>query len=719
LVKFLSAILLLIFPFLPFCQVTPIPWRPKARAAAEKPAPETKEPAAKEEKKFTLTFDSLTTISPEVYKAEGNVRFENSDILLTSDYLFYDGEKETVRAEGNVTADFKDFTVSGAALDYNIKEKTGAVYDAMGQEKSGDYTIIADVIKKTGEGWFETERAVFTSCNAALPPWSLKVTRGRFHVDHYAFLCNPSFRVRNIPIIYSPHIIWPLKPDRSTGFLMPAIGTSSKKGFSIGNAFYYAPKDWWDATLYYDYFEKAGNGFGAEMRYAFTSKDFGWFHGYYIKDRITDRNRWDLTFSHISSLPWKWKLSADINLISDADFWRDYQRDYSKSTRGNFDSRIFLTKPLFGGSLNIFFERGLEYYGIDEKVVDTALPKIELRLPLTPLKFGLYGSLETSASAISKSVENSSDISYERFDLHPQFEMPLRTPPFIDIIPSLDLRQTFYSESEIEDASSDSNDISRGLIAFDLSIKGPRVYKKFDDGVKHVIEPFVEAQVASEKNGTGYPLYDDIDLYDKGGDQVRYGIRNRFYSKDGNLRAEAEVSQTKSYDEPLSFSKEDDSSLSPLVLSFKYWPQKLFSLDFRLGYHPLTHRLEDRSLSVSFSTPKKEQFFRLSYYYSNTPSLQGTTFVAKLEELHLNSSMRLFNNSMTLEPHLERDLVENKWRNARIIMWYHGSCYNVGLEAGRREIGPFKDTTVRFLVSLKQVGTVVDLFGGSEGYTPQ
>jgi lipopolysaccharide assembly outer membrane protein LptD (OstA) len=718
LVKFRLSLLMVVFSLNSLCQITPIPWRPKH--IEQKPAVQKEEPKPPKDDKFSLTFDALTTVSPDLYKAEGNVRFQNSDILLTADFLLYDGEKETIRAEGNVTADFKDFTISGAALDYNMKEKTGTVYDAMGQEKSGDYTVIAKTISKTGEGWFEVEDGVFTSCNAAVPPWSMRITRGKFHIDHYAFLSNPAFRVKNIPIIYSPYIIWPIKPDRSSGFLLPNIGTSSKKGFSVGNALFLAPKEWWDTTLYYDYYEKAGSGFGADLRYAFTEKDFGWFHGYYIKDKLSDKNRWDFTYSHFSSLPRKWKFIADINLISDAYFWRDFQRDYSKSTKGNFDSRIFLTRPLLGGSFNVFFERSLEYYGTDEKVVERALPKLELRLPLTLLKWGLYGSLETSASALSKSVGSSSEISYKRLDLHPQFELPLYTPPYIDIIPALDIRETFYSEREGVYEGPQDDSVTRGLLAFTLDIKGPRTYRKFASGVKHIIEPFIEGQIASEKNNAGFPLYDEIDLYNKGGDNIKYGVRNRFYSKDGNLRAEAEISQMKSYDYPLSFADGRESSLSPLVFSFRYWPQKLFSIDLRLARHPLTRRLEDRSLSVSFSTPKKEQFFRLSYYCSNSPSVSETMSIrSKLEELHLNASLRAFDGHMTIEPHLERDLVDKTWRNARIILWYHGSCYNVGLEAGRREIGPFRDTTVRFLVSLKQVGTVVDLFGGSEGYTPQ
>ncbi len=698
-------------PLLAICN--PIPFKPKP--FKKPPLTEVEEKKEIEKEKFVLTFDEVETISPDVYKASGNVRYESKEILLTCDTLIYDKTKETIHAVGNVAVDFKDFTISGNMLDYNTKDKTGSVYDAMGQEKNGDYTVVAKVIRKTGEDWYEVEEAIFTSCNAALPPWSLKVSKGRFHIDHYAFLNNPRFRVRNFPVIYSPYIIWPIKPDRSTGFLLPSLGSSNTKGVSIGTAFYYAPADFWDSTLFYDYYEKAGNGFGVEFRYAMTERNYGYLSGYYIKDRLSNKNRWYFNTGNTGKMGKKWNYLLDVNLISDANFFRDFERDYSRGTKGNFDSFLFLTRKLLDGNLNLVIERGVEYYNYDDRVVEKALPKVEFRLPQTKMKKRIYFSLQTSFTQISKEIYGMSDVSYNRLDLYPRFEAPLFTPPYIDIIPSLEIRETYYTEGTGNGEEKES--LLRSQVVCGLNISGPRLFKKYRNLAKHVIEPFAEIKIESTKNSEGYYLYDEIDVLSALGDEVRYGIRNRFYSKDRRLVSEMEISQTKSLDEPLTFVKDKTSKLSPLLFSFKYWPKKLFSFDLKLLYHPVTERIEDRIISLSFSTPKKEQFFRLSYYYSNNPSYDPSIFKARVEELMLNASLRVLNGKCTLQPHIERDLADNRWRNARVIFWYHGSCYNIGFEGGRREIGFFRDTSFRILVSLKQVGTVVDLFGGSEKLT--
>lgn len=706
--RLISLISLLFFTISSFGIINPIPFKPKGI----KKGTSQEVQVVSQGNKYQLTFDYLETISEGRYKATGNVRYESSDMLLTCDILIYEKQDNKIHAEGNVSINFDDFTISGDMLDYDTKEETGTIYNAIGVEKNGNFSVIAKVIRKTKKDWYEVEDGVFTSCNSAIPPWSLKVSRGKFHINNYAFLNNPRFNVRNLPILYSPYIIWPIKPERSTGFLLPTVGSSNTKGLTIGNAFYYAPKDYFDTTFYYDYYKKAGNGIGNEFRYAIRENDYGYFSGYYIKDRLQNQNRWFLTFQNISQI-FGFKALVDVNLISDANFFRDFNRDFSQGTKGNFDSTIFLTKKFIGGNLNIYLQRREDFYDVEEKLDQSSLPKIEYRLPTTKIGGGFYAFLETSFSNIYKEFYLGGNTRYSRFDFHPSIEFPIPTPPFIDIIPSLEVRETLYSKGYEGDKIS-SEPILRRLIVGKFGIKGPRLFRKFDSGLKHIIEPFAEYKWESFHNDTGYPLYDDIDIINKRGNYISYGIRNRFYSRDGSLSVEANLFQEKNFSNPLTFNNGETSKFSPLTFDFKYWPKSLFSLDFRLSYHPLTHSIEERVLSISFSTPKKEQFFRISYFFSNNPTLQSSSFKTRYEELLLAASLKLFDGKMTIEPHIERDLKEKTFRNLRLISWYHGSCYNIGLEGGRREIGIFKDTSFRILISLKQVGNVVDLFGGSE-----
>ena len=75
-------------------------------------------------------------------------------------------------------------------------------------------------------------------------------------------------RVKGVPLIYLPIIYYPIQDDdRATGFLMPTYGSSTVRGQSISNAFFWAINRSQDATFMHDWFSKTGQGMGGEYRY--------------------------------------------------------------------------------------------------------------------------------------------------------------------------------------------------------------------------------------------------------------------------------------------------------------------------------------------------------------------------------------------------------------------------------------------------------------------
>ena len=88
------------------------------------------------------------------------------------------------------------------------------------------------------------------------------------NLKHYAILTNSLFRVKCVPVLYLPIFYYPInKEDRATGFLMPLYGTSTIKGHTLSNAFFWAINRSQDATFLYDWFSKTGQGLGGEYRY--------------------------------------------------------------------------------------------------------------------------------------------------------------------------------------------------------------------------------------------------------------------------------------------------------------------------------------------------------------------------------------------------------------------------------------------------------------------
>ena len=731
----LIALSILFFAVSHFAQISPIPWHPKPSGPQEKAPAGKKEQTAPgvqlagpaEGGRYSMTFDKITTLEDGVYVAEGSVRFEQGDTLLTAEMVTYDSKAETVTATGQAAVDWGPVTVTGSLIQYDMKGGTGYAKDAYAVQIGGEFTVIASEIRRVSEEWYEVTDGTFTSCTAATPPWSMRVTRGRFHVDNYAFLSNARFLVRDAPILYIPYLVWPLKPERSTGFLIPDVGSSNKKGLTISSAFYWAPVDWLDDTTYIDYFEREGFGLGNEFRYALTERDYGWVQGYIIKQKSDDRLRWSLQWTNLQNFSHGWRMVADINLLSDIDFPRDYQRDYTKATVSGTDSKIYLQREWGPYYLNAFVQRRLEYFTDEQNLKQVALPQVEIRQSLKPIRGGLYFGFEASASNFQKEwayydepLYLKESMSYWRADLHPFFEWPLHPGPWLDVVPRIEARATHYSEGvEPLTQMPDGRSVDRCFLSGSLNLAGPRFYRKFKGGGRHIIEPFLSyIYTSQDDDALRIPLFDEVDLSSLDVSRLRYGIRNRVYDRAGELRADVEIYQNHSFKQPLSYYAGRTSKDSPVNLQCRVWPTKSWSTEIHLRYNTLSDQFDQRVLSLTYKPSKdsSDSFFRLSYFRGDTyVATPGTTEVTNTpaEELRFSNSLTMLNGKFSMNLYLERDVHLSRWRQQRGIFWYHGSCYSIGFEGGRREIGDFKESTFRFLVSLKGAGTVLDIYGGT------
>ena len=125
-----------------------------------------------------------------------------------------------------------------------------------------------ETLEKTSEDTYIITNGGFTSCVQANPRWEMTSGSLKLRVDHYALLRNMLLKVKGVPAIYLPIMYYPLSKDnRNTGFLMPSYGSSSYKGQTISNAFFWAINRSQDATFLHDWFSKTGQAVAGEYRY--------------------------------------------------------------------------------------------------------------------------------------------------------------------------------------------------------------------------------------------------------------------------------------------------------------------------------------------------------------------------------------------------------------------------------------------------------------------
>ena len=116
------------------------------------------------------------------------------------------------------------------------------------------------------------------------PRWDLHADTVVLNINHYTLLQQAVLNVKGVPMLYLPFMYYPTKKDdRATGFLLPTYGSSTLRGQSIHNAFFWAIDRSQDATFLHDWFSKTGQGVGSEYRYNFGGGSDGERSGYFAR----------------------------------------------------------------------------------------------------------------------------------------------------------------------------------------------------------------------------------------------------------------------------------------------------------------------------------------------------------------------------------------------------------------------------------------------------
>lgn len=128
---------------------------------------------------------------------------------------------------------------------------------------------------------------------------------------------------KDVPILASPYMTFPVKKERKSGFLMPTYGTTSQGGFDLSVPYYLNLAPNYDMTIQPRYFSKRGLQLGGEFRYLGPSYA-GTLNGTYLADdHVTGEDRWMYWWRHQQQFSHGFYADWDVAKVSDDDYFRD------------------------------------------------------------------------------------------------------------------------------------------------------------------------------------------------------------------------------------------------------------------------------------------------------------------------------------------------------------------------------------------------------------
>ncbi|OHE59330.1 MAG: hypothetical protein A2Z47_01840 [Thermodesulfovibrio sp. RBG_19FT_COMBO_42_12] len=608
-----------------------------------------------------ITSETIEYIKDtSTYIAKGNVKIQKDDTVIEADEISYNEEISEVIASGHIRYDDPETRIRASRAELNLEKKTGRLYEADVFFKKDNYHVSGREIEKKGEGYYLSPEATFTTCDALVPAWCFKgkdvdaVIGDRLKAGHV------TFRIKDIPVLYTPYFQTSINNERKTGFLMPDIGFSEVRGTYLSVPFFWAISENRDATVILDIYTKKGIGEGLEYRYLELEDIKGKWWLYHIEDTELNKDFYEVRALHE-------QRSADgiggflsLNYVNEKDFYWEFSPYYEIRINRFLESTGEVTIPLINSRVYL-----LSQYWVDlrdeTELVPQKLP--EAGYVLYPTQ---YGDFWFSGTATASNFWREEGVSGQRFDIYPKVLHKFGSD--IVVSQTLGLRETAYSLHGGED-----NFLHREAIEYNIAAH-TRLLKRYSL-FTHVLEPSIGYTLITDSGSL--PIFDSTELFDETS-KIELSLLNRFINNNGEFMV---VRASQGLD-----TNHGDSPFTPFTLEVGI--KKPVSLRLETSYDVNTGRVEriNSDLSVSIS---------------GTAISAGQRYNRQDDVTYYNAGIGLHPfKPLYLDGRLWYDAEEREVRYITSSIRYMSQCWGVTLEF----IKAPDDFTVAIMFELKGIG---------------
>lgn len=321
-----------------------------------------------------LSSDEMTLyLSSQVVVATGHAVLLSSGTHLEADELTLRQTEKMAEAKGHIFLQDQELSVLGDSILYNWDDTTGNLSNIYIQE--GPWRTWGKRLDRLSPTHYRIERAAFSSCELNPPHYHFRAATADFKVRDRMSLTHVRSAAERTPFFYFPYYTRSLKNNKWSLTVDP--GNSARNGTSVKTVFTYPVGDYSSARLKWDYFSKAGNGWGGEYSYS-SATVRGSLSGYEIKDKIDQSRRWNLRFAHWQQLTPRWQVQSNVAMQSDQDVNNEFIGDDYQRRRQLGESDMAFTHNASWYSSRIFVQHDRALDPVNNRYVTalTILPQL-------------------------------------------------------------------------------------------------------------------------------------------------------------------------------------------------------------------------------------------------------------------------------------------------------------------------------------------------------
>jgi LPS-assembly protein len=589
--------------------------------------------------KLYLEADQLTyDANLETYHAEGDVRIQQGDLSLRAQDLLWQATTQDVDSRGNVELKDPAASVSADRLLMNLSTRKGLVFEGEVLVRQGNFHLGGEEVEKLGATDYYVRNGTFTTCDGEIPDWKFSASELNVTLGGYARAKHVVFHIKDVPVLYTPYMFFPVKTERESGFLSPWFGYSKKKGWLASLSWYQVIDRHLDATIYLDTWSDLGLGKGLEYRYALGQSNRGNAVYYHVNSFEDDPNYDYISWDHRGTFPGNWTLTGDVEYASSQLFFdnfgavaEQYNRDKTVSTitiQRNWDKLNLVGFARYIKDLETSSNSTLQ------RLPEMSLGQARFKLADSPIYLGLE-------SYLTRFWRDQGDTG-ERLFFRPYVSASFTPGEWLEITPEISIIERIY-DAETEDDHQFLTEYS--VTAATRLIKTFNNEKWHHHRMVHSIEPKLIYTYRPQEDQDTLPLFDLLDRLGKRND-ITYALVNRLAIRGVNAAGSRtlrdlmtfRLAQRYDLDESRNNLSGEKRPFSDVELELDLWPTQGTSLNIK-SLIPVYGDTRFRTLTVGASAKdNRGNGISASYVYkelqTDYASVQFDTSIAKPLYLH-------------------------------------------------------------------------------------
>lgn len=499
----------------------------------------------------------------DLYIADKDVDIHYLGMRLQADHVEYNADTSQAVARGHVVYDYENEHLEADEAQLNVAANKGTFTNVRGSVRidrrpnplllvsENPLHFEANQVDRISEDVYVVHHGWFTVCDPRSPTWQFFAPEATVTLGKSVALVNANFRMYRVPLFWLPYGTAPAGEHiRQSGFMLPILGNSNSKGFTIGDAFYWAPKPWLDATVGFEYFSRRGPGQRANFRAKPFENTTIRYNYYGVEDRGVpgisppEKQGGYQQQLEIQSL-WThgWRFVADLNQLSSLTFRLAFAGTYNEAVSSEILSSAFLTNNFHGFSFNVdsLNDRSFLELVPENSVVLRSAPEVSFSsVEQAPWRnLPVYFSFSTFAGAVHRDDEFISTPSFvARTEFAPKVTIPLHFGDWLGVTTSATFRTTYYGDSFDSSGNLSGQGISRNTGEFEIDLRPPTLERYFErpgtrHRYKHTIEPVVTYRYVTGVNDFAQFIRFDSNATLTDTSELEYGITQHLFVKQG------------------------------------------------------------------------------------------------------------------------------------------------------------------------------------------